>query len=225
MYLISNIELGSLPTYICSWSLICDETSAVGSAGKYVRRNIAGRGCLSNGTLCTSKPLSAYPDIGHPLLQRIESRHRMTTESRTEPWLESSAELKLEPRTCSESEVGTVPRSEIRAGLLNPNLLSPRSGSELKAGLRSKSKVRQIEPHLVAGQLENDQESTPLSHWGHMKEDIIAASSISPQFYKKAVEIYSNVSFFSLITHHRCVLADFVAASNDPVVSPDWNFV
>ncbi|GBP13728.1 hypothetical protein EVAR_7965_1 [Eumeta japonica] len=33
---------------------------------------------------------------------------------------------------------------EIRAGLLNPDLLSLRPGSELKARLRSKSKVRQI---------------------------------------------------------------------------------
>ncbi|GBP20775.1 hypothetical protein EVAR_14501_1 [Eumeta japonica] len=68
----------------------------------------------------------------------------MRAESRTEPWLESSVELKLEPRVCSESEQGTVPRSEIRAGLHNPNLLSPRPGSELKARLRLKSKVRQI---------------------------------------------------------------------------------
>ncbi|GBP31303.1 hypothetical protein EVAR_31428_1 [Eumeta japonica] len=75
---------------------------------------------------CTSKPLSAYPDIGHPLLRgipvqirtvsgsgiditnktksRIESRDRTRTQSRTEPWLESSVELKLEPRACSELE-------------------------------------------------------------------------------------------------------------------------
>ncbi|GBP14376.1 hypothetical protein EVAR_92368_1 [Eumeta japonica] len=31
-------------------------------------------------------------------------------------------------------------RSEFRAGLLNPNLLSPRPGFELKARVRSKSK-------------------------------------------------------------------------------------
>ncbi|GBP46465.1 hypothetical protein EVAR_28044_1 [Eumeta japonica] len=55
-------------------------------------------------------------DIANKTKSRIESRDRM----RTEPWLESSVELKLEPRTCSESEQGTVPRSEIRAGLLNP---------------------------------------------------------------------------------------------------------
>ncbi|GBP28479.1 hypothetical protein EVAR_93426_1 [Eumeta japonica] len=46
-------------------------------------------------------------------MSRIESRHRLKTESRTEPWLESSVELKLEPRACSESEQGTVPRYSI----------------------------------------------------------------------------------------------------------------
>ncbi|GBP59712.1 hypothetical protein EVAR_48681_1 [Eumeta japonica] len=95
--------------------------------------------------MCISKPSSAYPDIGHPLLRRIESRDPTRTESRTESWLESSVELKLEPRACLESESGMVPRSEIRAGLLNPNLLSPRSVSELKARLRSKSKCHLFE--------------------------------------------------------------------------------
>ncbi|GBP41377.1 hypothetical protein EVAR_84721_1 [Eumeta japonica] len=62
-----------------------------------------------------SKPPSAYPDIGYPLLRgtvcgigigianktksRIESRDRTRTEARTGPWLESSVELKLEPRS------------------------------------------------------------------------------------------------------------------------------
>ncbi|GBP88072.1 hypothetical protein EVAR_58486_1 [Eumeta japonica] len=27
------------------------------------------------------------------------------------------------------------------------------------------------EPYLVAGQIENDHESTPLGHWGYLKED------------------------------------------------------
>ncbi|GBP69363.1 hypothetical protein EVAR_53440_1 [Eumeta japonica] len=54
--------------------------------------------------------------IANETKNRIASRDRMRTESRTEPWLESSVELKLEARACS--------KSEIRAGLLNPNLLN-----------------------------------------------------------------------------------------------------
>ncbi|GBP09490.1 hypothetical protein EVAR_76511_1 [Eumeta japonica] len=42
--------------------------------------------------------------IANKTKSRIESRDRMRTESRMEPWLESSLVLKLEPRACSESE-------------------------------------------------------------------------------------------------------------------------
>ncbi|GBP65840.1 hypothetical protein EVAR_85108_1 [Eumeta japonica] len=47
-------------------------------------------------------------DIASKTKSRIEIRDRMRTESRTQPWLESSVELKLEPRGWSESEYGTV---------------------------------------------------------------------------------------------------------------------
>ncbi|GBP40638.1 hypothetical protein EVAR_32681_1 [Eumeta japonica] len=39
-YFISNVELGSLPTYICTWILICAETSAVDNADKCVLAKI-----------------------------------------------------------------------------------------------------------------------------------------------------------------------------------------
>ncbi|GBP67528.1 hypothetical protein EVAR_36654_1 [Eumeta japonica] len=73
------------------------------------------------------------------------------------------------------------------------------------------------EPHLMAGQIENDQESTLLTHWGYSKVDIMVAKLIPPQFYKKAVESSSSkVSFFYPTTSRRCVLADFTAALNNP---------
>ncbi|GBP94246.1 hypothetical protein EVAR_7468_1 [Eumeta japonica] len=43
-------------------------------------------------------------DIANKTKSRIESWGWMRAESRTEPWLESCVELKLEPRACSESE-------------------------------------------------------------------------------------------------------------------------
>ncbi|GBP90769.1 hypothetical protein EVAR_99482_1 [Eumeta japonica] len=41
-------------------------------------------------------------DIANKTKSKIESRNRTRTQSRTEPWLESSVELKLEPTACSE---------------------------------------------------------------------------------------------------------------------------
>ncbi|GBP33882.1 hypothetical protein EVAR_20993_1 [Eumeta japonica] len=63
-YLISNIELGSLPSYIYSWTLICDETSAVGSANRCILAKIlrakasSGMGCWAFLTgVCASRHL------------------------------------------------------------------------------------------------------------------------------------------------------------------------
>ncbi|GBP19730.1 hypothetical protein EVAR_8890_1 [Eumeta japonica] len=52
--------------------------------------------------------------------------------------------IKIRTKSMFGIGIRTVPKSEIRAGFLNPNVLSPRPGSELKARLRSKSKVGQI---------------------------------------------------------------------------------
>ncbi|GBP63837.1 Zinc finger BED domain-containing protein 5 [Eumeta japonica] len=142
------------------------------------------------------KPLSAHPDIRHPLLRGfgfvdsngsplsmlcskllpnrsmalakfrrdLETVHPESKDKnkeffvrKKEQLLESQKNMMHVTQTINEkateasylvsyriAQAGTVPRSEIRAGLLNPNLLSPRPGSELKARLRSKSKVRQI---------------------------------------------------------------------------------
>ncbi|GBP71936.1 hypothetical protein EVAR_47881_1 [Eumeta japonica] len=56
--------------------------------------------------------------------------------------------------------------------------VSRRSGPQSSTGT--------MEPHLVAGRLENNQESTQLGHWAHSKEEQKATNTaISPQIYKK----------------------------------------
>ncbi|GBP51559.1 hypothetical protein EVAR_34445_1 [Eumeta japonica] len=83
-----------------------------------------------------------------PLLKTNEEQHRKSRpdEDGIENGIMVGIECGIEIRTKRLFGIGirNGARSKIRAGLLNPNLLSPRPGSELKAKLRSKSKVRQI---------------------------------------------------------------------------------